>query len=804
MDGLSLSASAAGLVSLGLTAAGGLLQYCRDCQSRDADLAHLSNRAQQLESFLAVAKDRTLGVHRNVNTALQDCLNICDACLQDFKRLNNRYTNPEIKRHKKLARKLKYPFDKGKFEDVRAKFREFHTELHGYLQLVSLDVTRDIRIQMVSESVRVSTAVETVGRQIQSSVLSAERAIGDTIRDRTDRLDMSIRQDLQRAEDNISTSLTAGMHLLSENVEKGQEQQTMAIMPFRRKIIASGILEYSSLAWARDWRIYPNLTFRATVPRDSPAFECVRDVKFIMMDSGTVQEIKTGIENCLVELQQIFTSGNGWPTDTLVFGDNLLHLSYLCASMVYMNVSHIASTEFLYQILLRSKSQIVRLLKNDPSLLYDPSDWPEGLSILVKFSGRATASIINITDESGATALKYAIYMRRPSSVRLLTDAGANAEMSTFLSVGKEKNGYTVESKAIIRIIAESIARRRRELSSLAFRYLDFATVEELGLGENLLDCRAFDVAKALEQRQIPTSLIYNPVGPGSVYHYPEINHLIAQSLFDAGFQQTNTELYGYTPLMTHRYCYSEGLEVDLKLISWFEDRGADIHAPIPEPRHQGRAMPDYQVIHMISYWLGHSAGTRRPINLSVHSHSLFSRLLRDQVRDPCLCYCTEDGCVAASAYARGVGSSGVYVPFCERAPLLGRVVYDGDRHTVALNLIRVITFERLGMRHTCCQYKLPFDLNFLLKDRLLSVMDPSDVDEIREEDRYLAISLEFLMGEFEANLLEADVPLSRFMNEFWEPRMLRWEEERDELSVEDSHAIREIGVVLEETGVDG
>ncbi|OTA67266.1 hypothetical protein K449DRAFT_389985 [Hypoxylon sp. EC38] len=107
-----------------------------------------------------------------------------------------------------------------------------------------------------------------------------------------------------------------------------------------------------------------------------------------------------------------------------------------------------------------------------------------------------------------------------------------------------------------------------------------------------------------------------------------------------------------------------------------------------------------------------------------------------------------------------------------------------------------------LGMSHTCCWYGC-LGLENSLEEGLLHLRDPEEVDEIREEDRHLAKLLETLMEEFQAKLFEMNVPLSKFVEEYWWPRMREVEKEQYGLSASELHAIREIGVVLDEVVLD-
>ncbi|KAI1385724.1 uncharacterized protein F4822DRAFT_432579 [Hypoxylon trugodes] len=246
---------------------------------------------------------------------------------------------------------MKYPFDKRKHEDIRSQLREFNAELLGYLQLINLDVSRDIRTQMVSDSVQVATAIKVVeGLEIGVGQLGA-----------------SVQQGLQRTED-VANSMAIGFRGLSDEFRDGQERQSatltqsldliigmlqtrdsteknlhssntnspnrngdvgrpslgvpiksvhcdcpgarhgrpamqhrkwcpysftnrnkwvfnLNLVALRRQITAKWRLEYSPLAWTRDWKIYPNLTVRATVTEDAPAFLALNQIRSIPEDA---------------------------------------------------------------------------------------------------------------------------------------------------------------------------------------------------------------------------------------------------------------------------------------------------------------------------------------------------------------------------------------------------------------------------------------------------------------------------------------------------------------------------------------
>ncbi|KAI1652828.1 hypothetical protein F4813DRAFT_394276 [Daldinia decipiens] len=1007
MDPFSIATGVAGLVSLGLTVSGGLIQYCKDYKSQDTDLVKLTQHAQELESLLSLIENRTTGSQSpngDITTSLQKCRDACDACLRDFKQMNAKYTGSKPGqtfkgRGRKLLHDLKYPFDKGKFDDCRFQLQEFNARLLGYLQLVNLDLTRDMRCTMVLEFAQVTTAVDSVARQLQSSISDANNAVTSTIRDSVDQLGDSFQRSIQKTESNMINSMAASLHSLSDNFEQGQERQTsiityqleriiqmvqtqntaqtagpsvenrvaldthsmkksyqdrsamrtpssvmsgraglcdcpkarhgysstrhkkdclysftnkkkrtfsMRFQAFRHQVIWTWQIEYSPLAWARSCQIHRNLTLRATVPNSAPAFRIISKMRigFLFKNISTTQELGRACQNYLVELQHIFANGMGWPTDVNEYGHNLIHetlpstywylsrlklvreeklagdeelstilLQFLKALVLmgapindvdkfgntplYTIIHHttlnirthminelvdaeatvgenynpdkilrflslnnpslydnFSCAEFLYEVLLRSESSFVRL-RTDPSLIFErtregqtafhlAANWPRGISTLIKSAGWAIKYIINAEDTNGNTALSYAVMLDEPDSVRLLLDADAIIEESIIWDLH--------ERWEVIQIIVTYLAQLQTGLLKLALQNLPAEIIDKLRLKEDeTLDFgdKAFDVVKALRQQQVPIPDIYHIPKVRPVYHWLSCNASIAQMLFDAGFHGTDTIFSGYTPLMTLSYYY-HGLASCLELVCWFEDHGADLHTPIPIPgRYTFASNPEglapiHPTIHKALYDLGQASCLLINTNmkLSTEIQPRFAKLLQDEYADPCLCYCTLSGCTSASKYARavfevyGTGPPTI-IPHWQKVTEGGTIGY--NKSVVILGLIRVITFDELGMKHTCCSYRMS-SFQGIIEQGLLILMEPAEIEEIREEDRYLAKQLDALMEEFEAKLQEMDWPLSRFIEEYWEPRMGEVKKERDKLSADALHAIKEIGVVLEES----
>ncbi|XDG09657.1 hypothetical protein ABKA04_009272 [Annulohypoxylon sp. FPYF3050] len=156
--------------------------------------------------------------------------------------------------------------------------------------------------------------------------------------------------------------------------------------------------------------------------------------------------------------------------------------------------------------------------------------------------------------------------------------------------------------------------------------------------------------------------------------------------------------------------------------------------------------------------------------------------LLEDKATDPCLCYCTSNGCTFASKLFRNLSWWDLDLPL----PTLRTItpaVSGGEGYRIALDLIRVLAFHMLAM-----------------KKGLIRLEDPEEIAEIRDEDRLLSELLETLMEDFGAKFREMKVPLDQFMEGYFWTRMEKVKKQRDELSVEEIIKIRDIGIVLDES----
>ncbi|KAI1412270.1 hypothetical protein F5Y13DRAFT_200266 [Hypoxylon sp. FL1857] len=491
-------------------------------------------------------------------------------------------------------------------------------------------------------------------------------------------------------------------------------------------------------------------------------------------------------------------------------------------------------SELVYAILHRSESDVVRLLMSNPSLLHDrdcskqtplhfATNWPKGLSLLIEHGGESIQSIINCRNHSsGLTALDFAIMIGEVNSVGLLLDAGASIHSSVFISIRWASNRCSEGVEQITQIVVESLARQRRDLLQLALQYLPTEDIVKLELEEGkLLDDEAFVVTEALRRQGIPIPAAYDFLVPVSIYHWGALDHSIAQKLYDAGFYKLDEKLGGCTPLMTH---YPICLEDWLQLISWFKNHGADFHALV---------LMDYNTFHAKNTLEGNTSSKINESRSTTAIHCLMQTLSRevkwcmryrqdfhtmdvaatqpissslfgDRTTDSCICYCMSNGCTPSSKYLQIIlkdkfcdeETSGTYRYVFGALQLAETVIPDDIKLQVWLEYIHLITFARLGMKHTCCRFGLAYPR---VSDDMIHFLDLTEIEEIREEDRYLAERLEVLTKEFGEKFRELNVSFTQFVGDYLWPKLDEIEKERDELTPEESRALRETGVILDE-----
>ena len=188
--------------------------------------------------------------------------------------------------------------------------------------------------------------------------------------------------------------------------------------------------------------------------------------------------------------------------------------------------------------------------------------------------------------------------------------------------------------------------------------------------------------------------------------------------------------------------------------------------------------------------------------SLTENTQQTLRRIVMDCTADDCTCSCSVSGCTARTLIARSYLSR--VVKRSEEVKhkrtsffrdIINPIVQliDVDAALGCSETLRLLTFEGLGLTHTCCYPQWVSESSFMF----YRIEDQAEINEIREEQSAGLSQLEELLTELESKFDELEIPLLDFLTDYWEPRMEGFLDEDD--GSLDMEAIREIGVEMDE-----
>jgi hypothetical protein len=249
-----------------------------------------------------------------------------------------------------------------------------------------------------------------------------------------------------------------------------------------------------------------------------------------------------------------------------------------------------------------------------------------------------------------------------------------------------------------------------------------------------------------------------------------------------------------------------------LKLGIWLLSKGADIHRKLP----RGSASAGHLIGPSISYHLFVKA-----FSLTALSRQEIQRALREVLRHPddqcraflfqtltmdntddCLCACSNHGCYVLTDVLKSFNTlADANWPHHERDGIATEMVKTcclqalaeflvpqfGKHSSIPSEFIRFATFTRLGLTHTCCRRH----------SHLEDVLPVDEVEEIRDEERFMLNELYELVLSFEAKYNELRVPLGEFLEGYWSQHMEKVLYRETKLDEDEIGRAQQLGVVL-------
>lgn len=302
---------------------------------------------------------------------------------------------------------------------------------------------------------------------------------------------------------------------------------------------------------------------------------------------------------------------------------------------------------------------------------------------------------------------------------------------------------YYDGDRRIVRLIIESLARRRRRLMALAKKHLSIQRLRRLGWKDPdddhaLLDSAAPAVFNCLQELGVEMSetLRPRPRSTPTVYHNVCLTVESAEILHSVGFHEVDlADTEGQTPLLLY------SLQGNFSCIEWFLERGAT--QMIFGDLNQN------SIVHVIAaylaYWWGLGSELPHDFPMSQLSGLLtkISSVLPLDTRDKCHCFCSDNGCSPITALLKHAGPW--MAKYRKRLLRLWKSCLPSQefRQLDYADICRFEFFERLEMKHTCCR----FDFTFWRAH--IRVPEPSEITEFQEEDEFARQQLDALMELF-------------------------------------------------------
>lgn len=388
-------------------------------------------------------------------------------------------------------------------------------------------------------------------------------------------------------------------------------------------------------------------------------------------------------------------------------------------------------------------------------------------------------------------------------SYELLLHAGCPITCGDLSSTGSQKNLFS--------LFLNELTRRRRALGKLAISCLPQKLIRDFKLHEQALpDIHAPKICTelAIRGRTFDSSLLVK-YDEESLYHSPCLSAKIMEELLKAGFKDFDSpNSQGLTPIMIEDGFLMTDIWMHTTRLKWLVSKGADTRTKLP--------LSNTTVAHLISV----------RITFQVLAFLFFSKhpspddalqfldelISRDKdylfpnscITDNCTCACSPGGCTTLSAALRQTfflvqwaSIDGPDISF----PRLLRCLVEWTQVGPGINraLMRFLTFDALGLKHTCC-IEINRDL-FVRNRREVDEMisrEEEEIAEILEEDKQGIETLEQLVGRFEAKFKELGLPIWVFLEGYWHTYMVEFLSGFDPYDEEHDQDTRNLGVILQ------
>ncbi|KAF7712756.1 Uncharacterized protein PECH_003814 [Penicillium ucsense] len=428
--------------------------------------------------------------------------------------------------------------------------------------------------------------------------------------------------------------------------------------------------------------------------------------------------------------------------------------------------------------------------------------WPRGIQVLLEAGAKVgtstLASFWGCPSPLEESDLEYNAFLQ---STKLIVEAGCGLRVSTLQM-------HSASSELRLFFI-DVLARRRKNVSKIARACLSQDMLQALNVREDaVLDLQAAKICEiaAARGKSIDWALWVEPTD-ANVYYTHNIRPEVMEDLLGAGFEDfdsPNSE--GVTPLMKTYESFFSGWEA-VERMAWFGSKGADQSCQLPSSCAQAAHLLTVQVIGFLLAALE----LQEPETVESRWSSLVGVISQHQIdlfpcqliEDKCTCACSAQGCTIVSVAMRQVVRWSHWKQMARPSYWLKRLmacILDWTQRSswAEMAILRSLTFDAVGLKHTCCIEIDGVHRASSRKDAHQMVgRDHQEISEIREENSYELDLFNQMIADLERKFYELELPFMEFVQECWYPQMLEHLRSLDAYSEAHDRATREIGVIL-------
>ncbi len=441
--------------------------------------------------------------------------------------------------------------------------------------------------------------------------------------------------------------------------------------------------------------------------------------------------------------------------------------------------------------------------------------WPDGLELLLRAADMSLLrQDLDVMSANGNSPLDYAIASGCIKSIRLLADADIAFDSNWNCCVGTDyldpQVGKVISEAS--QLVLSIIMVRLRQLLEFGRQKLPAEKIVLLRITDfESFDSRASALLDCLHAGgiQVPRKLasIHSWLPFGGFLHQNNIGPGTATAFFEAGFTNVDSEVEQITPLMhlqapnyvsrRHQLPFSRFYRI---IVEFFVGKGGRLDRQIPfdyvnNPLLGSGTVSSFQVLHRLASfsWIGVIFFDSNDVIAvaDLRSSPTWRAIIQSNVSDPCIYACASGGCrpitLALKSSVTSLGVKSRWYHYFHGHALSWKTILDPQLWDVAIKLlsvlmllldglvgeqleedvIRFLTFSTLRLTHTYYHY-LDRHTNpsgwSCHKYKMIRVMDPTNVEEIRDEEAELIKRLNYLVDGFMKDFRELGLPLSQFL----------------------------------------